>query len=269
MKEELGLIERFLNSMFICDLDNFPLEANMDDFVFYSGFGWNKYLQCLNKSLPIDARLIRLTCYKYIAEYCASGFIPSVHNACNMLLKSVFLPKQVSTDWLLNIQKQKMPNNHPPQIVNRYFENYVNCMHGPRLTSVVNECFHSVPRMCKQSKIIATKTIRLYLKDLESMLQSHEDWKVVHLIRDPRGIVVSQRNQFKVLKEADIVQTAVNVCTKMLSDLDSYSKLKVLYPDRLVQIRYEDIAAKPVEQTRELYQKLGKNLHSLSWSFLT
>lgn len=40
MKEELDLIERFLNSMFICDLDTFPLEAKMDDFVFYSGFGW-------------------------------------------------------------------------------------------------------------------------------------------------------------------------------------------------------------------------------------
>ena len=254
--------------MFICDLDTFPLEAKMDDFVFYSGFGWNKYLQCLNKSLPIDARIMRFTCYKYIAQYCASGFIPSLQNACNMLLKSAFLAKQVSTDWLLNIQKQEMPtlvNKRPPQIAMRNFKSYVDCMHEPRLTSIVNECFYSVLRMCEQSKIIATKTIRIYLKDLESILQSHPDWKVVHLIRDPRGIVVSQRNQFKTLKDVDIVRTAANLCTKMLSDLESYSKLKVLYPDRLVQIRYEDIAAQPVEKTQELYQKLGENFPHLSY----
>lgn len=86
-----------------------------------------------------------------------------------------------STEWLLNIQKQEMPilvNKRQPQIAMRNFKSYVDCMHEPRLTSIVNECFYSVLRMCEQSKIIATKTIRIYLKDLESMLQSHPDWKV-------------------------------------------------------------------------------------------
>ena len=95
-------------------------------------------------------------------------------HACNVLMKIALLPKRLSTDWILNIVGQNIPDlikTHPKEYVLRYFYMYVKCMNNPTVTSVINKCFESVPYNCQQSNVIATKTIRLYMKHLEPMLQ--------------------------------------------------------------------------------------------------
>ena len=54
----------------------------------------------------------------------------------------------------------------------------------------------------------------------------------------------------------------------MLSDLESFSRLKELYPDRVFQIKYKDIASQPIVRTQGLYMQLGKSRNSYMKSII-
>ena len=168
------MIERFLFDIFNCDLDPLPLEMKVNEFLFLSGSGWKDHLKCVNNTLQEDPRSLRHKCFMFIGHYCSHRMQTNLMNACNLLLKMALLPKNIATDWILNIRGQSIPdyiNQQPKEFVLRYFQKYVDCMHSPKVASVINKCFYSVSRNCEQSNVMATKTIRLHMKDLEPMLQ--------------------------------------------------------------------------------------------------
>ncbi len=224
LSQELSTIERFFSSLFSCDLDSFPMELKTHEFLPFSGSGWTDYIRCVNTTLGKDPGKHRVTCAGQIAHYCARSVPMNLKLACNKLMKLASLPYKIPTDWLLDIGGQEIPElimDQPRNFALRFFEGYAKCMNEPRTASVINKCYQSVIRNCQSAKVVATKTLRLYVKDLEPMLRRHATWRLVHLVRDPRAVVLSQRAQFSFLRNVSIHGLARQICTKMFSDMVS------------------------------------------------
>ena len=90
----------------------------------------------------------------------------------------------------------------------------------------------------------------------ETMIKQEPFLKIIHLVRDPRGIVSSRFTirTISLLAKDKMAKEAKALCHRILIDMDEYSRLKNKYPNNIVQLRYEDIATQPEASANFLYQ---------------
>ena len=79
------------------------------------------------------------------------------------------------------------------------------------------------------------------------------DVRVVLLVRDPRGTMLSRRhgNVARWCTEPDCTDPG-RVCRDLLEDHRAARRLVAEHPDRYRVVRYEDLALRPADQTRSL-----------------
>ena len=96
------------------------------------------------------------------------------------------------------------------------------------------------------------------MKALRPLLDEMPDLKIIHLIRDPRATLRSQR-QFGMCREQYGGHYGCTnlLCTRLENDILESEKLVTKYPSRIKAVFYEDIAAKPIETSRNLYKFIG------------
>lgn len=125
--------------------------------------------------------------------------------------------------------------------------------------------------ICKMFPITLMKLVRMKVDILHSLLEkiSDEDFHVIYLVRDPRGTMSSRWNKSKIkwCKGKDCESEDI-VCEDMDDDLTAIYGLKLIYPDRVHIIRYEDIAMNPQYMVSKLVQVLGMNAHEDMWTFI-
>lgn len=123
----------------------------------------------------------------------------------------------------------------------------------------VSLCFDEnfLSQVCRRSKYNIIKTVRLRIKDLESLIKqmSTSNLKVIYLVRDPRGIYNS-RKSMEWCNE-DECSNLTNICAEMRQDLLDYDRLKLLLGDNLITIRYEDISLDPMTQAKQLFNSIN------------
>lgn len=103
---------------------------------------------------------------------------------------------------------------------------------------------------CDKANPFVIKTIRLHWTNLEPWI-SHpkSDIKIVHLVRDPRGIYNSMSKRQKIW--AGGLNNIQGMCHRMLND----SKLANLKSNYFM-LHYEKLVTQPDETLRELYRHL-------------
>ena len=139
-----------------------------------------------------------------------------------------------------------------------------NCFRRKRLTQNATQmraymsCAIGLKTKCKKSKVRVIKTIRMSMKMVLSLLDEIPDLKIIHLIRDPRATLRSQR-AFGMCKEAvgGYKGCAHSLCTRQENDVLESERLSKMYPNRIKSVLYESIAAKPIETSIELYKFVG------------
>lgn len=128
-------------------------------------------------------------------------------------------------------------------------------------TMVTNTTFVNVIRFnyntCWKQPLLI-KTIRVHGTMIHHLLQYNPDLKVIHLVRDPRAILMS-RLQLKT------PMSAASLCGQMRSDLEAVRPLtqhNVTEP-RYIRVRYEDLVNKSVSNNviKGLYNFMGVPLH--------
>ncbi|KAH7963663.1 hypothetical protein HPB52_022331 [Rhipicephalus sanguineus] len=97
--------------------------------------------------------------------------------------------------------------------------------------------------------------------NVESWIQQNQDIartvRVVHLVRDPRAIF-SSRVGLRWCTDYEYCGSAAALCDQMRSDLDAFGELTHrMHKERTYQIRFEDLAADPVNATMRLFEWLG------------
>ncbi|XP_074657423.1 carbohydrate sulfotransferase 4-like [Tubulanus polymorphus] len=121
----------------------------------------------------------------------------------------------------------------------------------------VAKCLTDFENQCKQSRIRVIKIIRFDAELIELLMRSDPSWHVIHLLRDPRGILNS-RSQIHHYTSKDIPRFANSTCRVLLNRIESLEQLKIQHPlYSLHEVRYEDIARDPIGQTSRVYEAIG------------
>ena len=92
-------------------------------------------------------------------------------------------------------------------------------------------------------------------------LNERPNLKVVHLVRDPRGLINSHfQTSWSPLRrrstEKQLINAARAICERMSRDIDIGEKLLEKYPDRFKIVQYEDFDD-PASKIDTLYNFLG------------
>ncbi|KAK4295588.1 hypothetical protein Pmani_031865 [Petrolisthes manimaculis] len=108
---------------------------------------------------------------------------------------------------------------------------------------------------CGQSSFRLTKTIRAREHFVHAWLQRRPDIKVLHLVRDPRGILYSVARGGGMWSQNN--KDAALQCGYMEKDLT----LQQLGQHRYLRVRYEDLVERPLEETQRVLGFLGQSVN--------
>ncbi|XP_013183328.1 carbohydrate sulfotransferase 4 [Amyelois transitella] len=112
-------------------------------------------------------------------------------------------------------------------------------------------------RFCKLFPFQSMKVVRVRLRLMQEILEDKElNVKVVLLIRDPRGVMQSRQHRDFCQPAPDCWKPEL-LCADMISDYVAAGRLLKQYPDKLMVLRYEELALNPVGTTQYLLKFLG------------
>ena len=117
---------------------------------------------------------------------------------------------------------------------------------------------------CLTSKLRVIKTIRMSMGQTEYLLERIRNLKIVHLVRDPRGIITSRtRGDFLREENKEQLLSAREICKTFMADIYAADILKKKFPGRIKRFRYEDIAVNTSQSVQELYDFIGLDVPSI------
>ncbi|XP_064484571.1 carbohydrate sulfotransferase 4-like isoform X2 [Ornithodoros turicata] len=121
-------------------------------------------------------------------------------------------------------------------------------------------CFRTevVNSVCLRAKLQVMRVLRLHMSQLHHWVKANADlgpFKVLHVVRDPRGTVASnyRHSTCKVSK----CYRYKTLCEHLREDIKSYDRLKRRYPQKTFRIRFEDLALHPFKETPALFDDLN------------
>lgn len=122
-----------------------------------------------------------------------------------------------------------------------------------------DQCLDRITAACRRDhRVVALKTIRLRMSRALELMRSDPSLRVLHLVRDPRGILRSrQRLGYANFSELNV--EARQLCSRMSGDLDAAQSVltEENLKRRYMLVRYEDVATAPRAMTEKFYQFLG------------
>ena len=123
--------------------------------------------------------------------------------------------------------------------------------------SRIQKCAEELKSVCDQSPVRILKTIRMSLNLIGQLLAELPWLKIIHLVRDPHATLQSQKVIGRCSKEGGILNCASKHCNRQEKDLIEAERLADKYPGQLLRVYYEDIAAKPIQTSRKLFNFIG------------
>ena len=124
--------------------------------------------------------------------------------------------------------------------------------------SAQTDCMYELEKTCRSSNTVFTKVLRLRMNHTRWLLERDPEFKVIHLIRDPRAVMYSRIKIWTNLCP-NIHACASSLCDKMVDDFLDFQELKKLYPNRTFSIYYDRLVVAPFKLSKQLYRFLGYN----------
>ena len=118
-----------------------------------------------------------------------------------------------------------------------------------------SDCLPVVTNECMKSPVRVIKSVRLSLDIVRPFLQRDSALKLIHLFRDPRGIIYSRlvKTRWYPLNITKGNFTPIErhvriLCNRMLEDVKAGRRLMDQFPDRVELLRYEDLLSNTMNQ---------------------
>jgi len=121
----------------------------------------------------------------------------------------------------------------------------------------LTQCLPVLVRSCRRSRVVAVKVIRLHMSLVEELLSADPGLRVIHLVRDPRGMMESWRKVSVPKQTAEQMRIGADIaCKRMLKDCDTRRRLEETFPGRIRIVRYEDLVTNTEHVVRNIYNSL-------------
>ncbi|XP_078077256.1 carbohydrate sulfotransferase 1 [Mustelus asterias] len=130
---------------------------------------------------------------------------------------------------------------------------------------------------CQARSHVAIKTVRIpEVKDLRLLSEDPRlNLKIVHLVRDPRGILASRMGTFtdnfrawkiwnatgRKPRSVDLSQIATT-CNDLLNSVGTGFSKPAWLRGKYMLVRYEELAREPIKKTAEIYHFIGLDMDS-------
>ena len=266
---EMNAVSEYLSNLLSCNLNNMPAEYFIHPFWYsFSNHtdSTKSYTTCLKKRAVSYKALY--FCQRHILFLCGKRFgdARSRRNVCSNLL----LPSR-KTRRLLYTQVRRGMGAHGeryhdismrfPKFMSssRPMEGYKMCL--AKYTRRAESCSRTVlPDTCSKRKVHAIKTVRGTMASADKLLQSHPDFFLIHLVRDPRGVVLSRRKSGwsqGFYGRGKVRALAKTYCTTVLDDIRHRKSLEKKYPHRIHSVLMDQFFEEPEKHVREIYGKIG------------
>ena len=144
-------------------------------------------------------------------------------------------------------------------------------MAGNHTRARLQTCLPALVGSCLNSRLHVQKAIRFPLYMLGSLWDIMSEVKVIHYVRDPRGMFLSRapfllhKRALMGLNEKDRANSlavAGRMCERMRDDLKWGDVYASSHSEHFLKIRYEDLAEHTTDVVRTIYDFLGLQLPS-------
>jgi len=179
-------------------------------------------------------------------------------------------------------------------------DRYVACLESAK--SQIAVCLPRLEDICTTAKLHVAKLVRMRMHTAQHLLRRDPHIKLVHLLRDPRGILNSRhtsplsntnKNRLKEVfvanrenatannnrafprhnastapaitrhREVAMIEDAKVLCPTIVRDMQASRYVQQQHPQSILTLKYEDIAVDPVATIDRLYSFLQLDVPSL------
>ena len=239
-EHETEAVAVFLKHLLACNVDALPTETLIHKYLFQfvgDHTGLKNYIQCLRGS-----NIKQTNCSRHTSTYCGKRFgeFPQARmEECNQQLRG---PSQENSQFF--------------KINNTNFFDYKKCMQRVRAV-VMKRCIGLFQKACDKTVLRSAKTVRGTMTSMGHMLNSVPNFRVIHLVRDPRAVVLS-RKEFDNSAQGrysrgDMVKEALLYCRTVVRDVHTRRKLELKYPGQIITVVYDHLVTEPLSYTKYIY----------------
>ena len=188
-------------------------------------------------------------------------------STCNLTHLSLqTLKDPFNAQFTTNLRSLKTCLNHPPTARRRSggrirlpasFDNFQGA----------KKCLDRPIQICKASPAIVLKFIRLKMKRVLDLLPMFPNMKVIHLVRDPRGMFNSRD---KITSKTHLISEnkVKKYCKKVHENMSVSKFIHKQSPNQFKFLVYEDLAETPFKTARAILTFAGLKMTSKLVTFL-
>ncbi|KAK3087361.1 hypothetical protein FSP39_005029 [Pinctada imbricata] len=124
-------------------------------------------------------------------------------------------------------------------------------------------CADLLQKQCLRSKYVMIKSIRIRAYELLDIKTDFPDLKVIHLIRDPRATLRSQKH-YAMLLDVDESMFVREFCRNVTHDTRAIQIFKKFYPNDVHVVYHDSFETNSMSFSRELYKALDLPFNSIA-----
>ena len=274
--DEITAISQTLQDLLLCRHDQLPLELITHYFMYLY---WQDQPQLHHHRQCVDAvqrqyGVVR-DCYKIINnKICLGRFNPEKPRSA--FCKDIIWHPNFSSEHelLADIEnavskwKHQVPLPFPIRalIADKFLVQKIYSYHKCKrnMYSKMSQCIPKLKATCDRSAIRVAKTVRVTMETVAELLKDIPHLKVIHLIRDPRPVVLSRSRAatFKGKQSGNnLTLEASMYCSRVLRDVQLRKEMEKAYPNSFLQVIYEDFVKKPFSHAERVYRFLDEDMH--------
>lgn len=244
---ELEKVAEFLRGLLHCNTNSLPTESLIHRYMLImpeQSAALQPYVKCYcsKKYQKEVKRFVKAIPWKYCGERFGQESEERLRE-CNLMLTNE------------TYRRMQNPNSNVTQMFVKYL-NYRN-----NIRRVMDKrCSHLFTKACRERSLRVTKVVRATMASMRPFLRSVPNLRVIHLLRDPRAVVLSRRNFLssgglytEVDRNGSMTLEAFLYCRTVVNDIRTRRELEREHPGKILTIVFEDLV--------EDFERYAKNIY--------